>query len=81
VHGVVHDPIPYFETFPLPINGTLPVFVTSNDTTVVDDACNPLPDDTPDLSKFIVLVRRGTCTFVGFQPTALINVVSEGKLL
>ena len=64
VHGAAHDPIPYFDTFPLPINGTLPVFATSNDTAVVDDACDPLPDDTPDLSGFVVVVRRGTCTFV-----------------
>ncbi len=64
VHGVVHDPITYFDALPLPVNGTLPLFATSNDTTVVDDACDPLPDDTPDLSGFVVLVRRGTCTFV-----------------
>lgn len=52
------------QTFPLPVNGTLPLYVISNDTTIVDDACNPLPDSTPDLSAFVVLVRRGTCTFV-----------------
>ncbi|EIN11775.1 subtilisin-like protease [Punctularia strigosozonata HHB-11173 SS5] len=61
---VTHDPITYFATFPLPINDTRPVYATSNDTTVVDDACDPLPDSTPDLSKFIVVIRRGTCTFV-----------------
>lgn len=64
VHGVSHAPITYFDALPLPINGTLPIFATSNSTTVEDDACDPLPDDTPDLSKFIVIVRRGTCTFV-----------------
>ncbi|KAJ7130843.1 subtilisin-like protease [Mycena crocata] len=64
VEGVEHDPIVYYDTFPLPVNGTLPLFATSNDTTVVDDACNPLPASTPDLSGFVVLVRRGTCTFV-----------------
>ena len=64
VHGITHDPITYFETFPLPITTTLPIFVISTDTTVVDDACNPLPDSTPDLSGFVVIVRRGTCTFV-----------------
>ncbi|KAI0633256.1 subtilisin-like protease [Trametes polyzona] len=74
VHGVAHDPITYFETFPFPINGTLPIFATSNDTTVVDDACNPLPDDTPDLSSFVVIVRRGTCTFV----QKLTNVAAKG---
>ena len=64
VHGVTHDPITYFSAFPLPVPGTLPIFATSTDVTVVDDACNALPDDTPDLSGFVVLVRRGTCTFV-----------------
>ena len=64
VVGVAHDPIPYFSTFPFPITNTLPIFATSTDTTVVDDACNALPDSTPDLSNFLVIVRRGTCTFV-----------------
>ncbi|RPD78695.1 subtilisin-like protease [Lentinus tigrinus ALCF2SS1-7] len=74
VHGVAHDPIPYFDALPLPVNATLPVFATSNDTTVVDDACNPLPDDTPDLSGFVVVVRRGTCTFV----QKLTNIAAKG---
>ncbi|KAI0358577.1 subtilisin-like protease [Trametes cingulata] len=74
VHGVAHDPITYFSTFPLPVNGTLPIFATSNDTTIVDDACNPLPDDTPDLSSFVVIVRRGTCTFV----QKLTNIAAKG---
>lgn len=63
VGGVQHDPITYFATFPLPVEGTLPIFATSNSTTVVDDACNPLPDSTPDLSDKVVIIRRGTCTF------------------
>ncbi|KAJ6625831.1 subtilisin-like protease [Mycena sp. CBHHK59/15] len=74
VEGVTHDPIIYFNTFPLPVTTTMPLFATSNDTTVVDDACNPLPDSTPDLSGFVVLIRRGTCTFV----TKLTNVAAFG---
>ncbi|KAJ7898396.1 subtilisin-like protease [Mycena leptocephala] len=74
VAGVTHAPIVYFDTFPLPVNGTLPLYVVSNDTTVVDDACNPLPASTPDLSAFVVLVRRGTCTFV----TKLTNIAAFG---
>ncbi|PPR04383.1 hypothetical protein CVT26_004221 [Gymnopilus dilepis] len=74
IHGVQHDPITYFDTFPLPITQTLPIFATSNDTTIVDDACDPLPDDTPDLSKFLVVVRRGTCTFV----QKLTNIAAKG---
>lgn len=64
VHGVTHDPIVYVDILPLPVNGTLPLYVISNDTTVADDACNPLPDPTPDLSPFVVLVRRGGCPIV-----------------
>jgi hypothetical protein len=63
VNGAEHDPIPYFELFPFPITDALPIYATSNDTTVVDDACDPLPDTIPDLSGFLVIVRRGTCTF------------------
>ncbi|PPQ90634.1 hypothetical protein CVT25_006617 [Psilocybe cyanescens] len=74
VHGVDHPPITYFDTFPLPIPGNLPIFATSNDTTVVDDACNPLPASTPDLSKFLVIVRRGTCSFV----QKLTNIAAKG---
>ncbi|KAF9446345.1 subtilisin-like protease [Macrolepiota fuliginosa MF-IS2] len=63
VNGAQHDPITYFDTFPLPVTSELPIFATSNSTTVVDDACNPLPDTTPDLSDKLVIIRRGTCTF------------------
>ncbi|KAF9028989.1 subtilisin-like protease [Hymenopellis radicata] len=74
VGGVTHDPITYFETFPFPINGTLPIFATSNDTTVADDACAPLDDSVPDLSGFVVIVRRGTCTFV----QKISNIAAKG---
>ena len=53
---------------------TLPIFATSNDTTVVDDACDPLPDGTPDLSGFLTVIRRGTCTFV----QKLTNAAAKG---
>ncbi|KND86555.1 Minor extracellular protease vpr, partial [Tolypocladium ophioglossoides CBS 100239] len=43
---------------------TLGVYATSRDATVKDDACSPLPPGTPDLANKIVLVRRGSCTFV-----------------
>ncbi|KAI0088133.1 subtilisin-like protease [Irpex rosettiformis] len=74
VHGVTRAPITYFDALPLPVKATLPIFATSNSTTVEDDACNPLPDDTPDLSKFVVIVRRGTCTFV----QKLTNIAAKG---
>ncbi|KAF4621066.1 hypothetical protein D9613_000162 [Agrocybe pediades] len=74
VHGVTHDPITYYETFPLPVEGVLPVYATSKDTTVPDDACYPLPDDTPDLSSYVVVVRRGSCNFV----VKLMNIAAKG---
>jgi len=74
VGGVAHPPITYFATFPLPFKGAFPIFATSNDTKVVNDACNPLPTTTPDLSPFVVIVRRGSCTFV----QKLSNIAAKG---
>lgn len=45
-------------------NLSLPLYATSNDTATTTDACEALPSDTPDLSGHVVLIRRGTCTFV-----------------
>ncbi|KAG8903005.1 hypothetical protein FRB99_003838 [Tulasnella sp. 403] len=59
-----HAPIPYSSFTPLNIAGNLPIYAVSTDTSVADDACKALPDSTPDLSKFLVVVRRGSCTFV-----------------
>lgn len=28
-----------------------------------NDGCDPLPESTPDLSSYVVLIRRGSCTF------------------
>ncbi|PHH92819.1 hypothetical protein CDD83_4728 [Cordyceps sp. RAO-2017] len=44
-------------------NVTLPLYATSLDPAVADDACAPLPANTTDLSRRIVLIRRGSCTF------------------
>ncbi|KAK7742320.1 hypothetical protein SLS53_004465 [Cytospora paraplurivora] len=40
-------------------NVTLPLWSTSHNYSVQDDACCRLPANTPDLSKYIVLVRLG----------------------
>ncbi|PBK73461.1 subtilisin-like protease [Armillaria solidipes] len=74
VGGVEHDPITYYQTTPLPVLETRLIYVTSNDTTIIDDACDALPDDTPDLSPYVVVIRRGTCTFV----TKLANIADKG---
>ncbi|KAF9526569.1 peptidase [Crepidotus variabilis] len=64
VSGIEHDPIMYWATYELPKEGTLPIYTISNDTSIADDGCNPLSDKTPDLSQYVTIVRRGTCTFV-----------------
>ena len=49
--------------FSFNVSGPFPLFVTANtDAELLADACEPLSDDTPDLSQFVVLVNRGTCT-------------------
>ncbi|RKL10753.1 hypothetical protein BFJ70_g16498 [Fusarium oxysporum] len=45
-------------------NVTLPLWAPSLDTTITNDGCEPYPADTPDLSGYIVLVRRGSCPHV-----------------
>jgi subtilisin family serine protease len=57
--------IPYIsfqDPRPLSIPAGLPLYATSSDITVTDDACNPLPPSTPDLSNRLVIIRRGTCS-------------------
>ncbi|KAB5540553.1 peptidase S8/S53 domain-containing protein [Coniochaeta sp. 2T2.1] len=44
----------------IPWVGTYQVYATSRDSNVTDDACAPLPADTPDLGNYVVLVRLGT---------------------
>jgi hypothetical protein len=44
-------------------NGTYPLYLLSNSSTIVGEACQPLPATTPDLSRSMVLVRRGGCGF------------------
>ncbi|KAI5861047.1 subtilisin-like protein [Durotheca rogersii] len=42
------------------VNVTLPLWAVSNDTASETDACAALPDDTPDLSEKVVLLRMPT---------------------
>ncbi|CAE6497433.1 unnamed protein product [Rhizoctonia solani] len=55
--------VPYQSLQKLAIPNGLSIYATSQDPSVPDDACNPLPESTPDLSNYVVLIRRGTCTF------------------
>ncbi|KAH9906413.1 subtilisin-like protein [Xylariomycetidae sp. FL2044] len=68
-------------------NVTLPLWAPSYDITDPATACSAFPEDTPDLSGYIVLIRRGTCTFVekatyaadfGAQYVMFYNNVSPG---
>jgi hypothetical protein len=69
-----HAPIPYLSVTPLPVTGSLPIYATSKDITKVDDACNTLPSNTPNLANYLVVVRRGTCTL----KTKLDNITAKG---
>lgn len=66
-----HSPIPYYSLEPLDVSGSLPLYAISKDTTVEDDACSALPGSTPDLSKYVVLIRRGGCAFVDKAANAM----------
>ncbi|KAK7053264.1 hypothetical protein VNI00_003890 [Paramarasmius palmivorus] len=74
VEGAEHDPITYYSLASFPVQGSVPIFATSNDTTKKNDACDPLPEDTPNLEDYVVVIRRGTCPFV--QKAA--NAVAKG---
>ncbi|KAG6095501.1 hypothetical protein E4U30_002411 [Claviceps sp. LM220 group G6] len=39
----------------------LPAWASSLDPTIKNDSCAPFPTNTPDLSKFVVLIGRGIC--------------------
>ena len=69
-----NTPIQYFSAIPLDFKESLPVFAISKDTVPEDDACNELPGSIPDLSGFVVLIRRGTCAFT----SKLTNVAKKG---
>lgn len=55
-------------------NVSLPLWSVNYNTSDPANACEPLPDDTPDLSEYLVLIRRGSCTFV----QKVQNVVDKG---
>ncbi|KAG8985409.1 hypothetical protein FRB90_004733, partial [Tulasnella sp. 427] len=69
-----HSPITYYSVDPLAIPGSLPIYAISTDMTVSNDACSALPASTPDLSNYVVLIRRGGCSFV----TKAANVKAKG---
>ena len=53
----------YITPVPFNVSGPFSLFITATtDAELLVDACEPLLDDTPDLSQFVVLVNRGNCT-------------------
>ncbi|KAG9093623.1 hypothetical protein FS749_014083 [Ceratobasidium sp. UAMH 11750] len=56
--------ITYNSFLPLKVSGDLHIYATSSNITAVADACDPLPSTTPDLSNYVVLIRRGTCALI-----------------
>ncbi|KAG6170215.1 hypothetical protein E4U51_001028 [Claviceps purpurea] len=41
----------------------LPAWASSLDPAIKNDSCAPFPANTPDLSKYVILMRNGTCDF------------------
>ncbi|QRV81569.1 pyrolysin [Ceratobasidium sp. AG-Ba] len=68
--------IPYNAALPI-ANGTFRVYALSTNTSITDDGCHPLPSSTPDLSAFLVLIRRGGCDFTN----KLANAAAKGAKL
>ncbi|KAG9127742.1 hypothetical protein FRC07_010194 [Ceratobasidium sp. 392] len=55
--------IPYYSFLPANIPDGLKMYATSSDTSIANDACNPLPASTPNLADYVVVIRRGGCAF------------------
>lgn len=58
-HTIVPDSFGWLPGYPSFQNMSAPLWAISHNSSVEDDACSNLPDNTPDLSKYIVLVRLG----------------------
>ena len=56
---------------------TLPLWAVSNGTESVDDACQALPADAPDLSDKVVLVRKAEASGC-FPATQATNIAAMG---
>jgi hypothetical protein len=65
VNGVEEADFPYLSATAAGDFGTtnLPLYAITLDTTITSNACSALDPSTPGLSSYVVLVRRGSCTF------------------
>jgi len=50
------------------------MYAITLDPAVIGDGCSALPTATPDLSPYVVLIRRGVCTF----DTKIANAQASG---
>ncbi|KAG9098284.1 hypothetical protein FS749_004226 [Ceratobasidium sp. UAMH 11750] len=57
----------YNSFLPLNISGDRRIYAISSNTTALADACDPLPSTTPNLSEYLVLVRRASACYFGLQ--------------
>ncbi|BGP32519.1 hypothetical protein JCM10296v2_004300 [Rhodotorula toruloides] len=71
---IKRDPVPYISPTPFNLPNNYLLYFTSADTSVTNDACDPLPSTTPDLANRVVVVQRGTCGFTVKQQ----NVAAAG---
>ncbi|CAE6450001.1 unnamed protein product [Rhizoctonia solani] len=53
--------IPYFLGTPLTNATNLPLYATSSNVSIANDACAALPSTTPNLANSVVIIRRGGC--------------------
>jgi hypothetical protein len=76
VNGVEEGDFPYVSASAAGDFGNvnLPLYAITRSTTITNDACSALDPSTPDLSGFVVLIRRGSCTFA----SKIANVAAFG---
>ncbi|CAE6444590.1 unnamed protein product [Rhizoctonia solani] len=53
--------IPYYSATPLANATNLPLYATSSNVAITNDACTALPSTTPSLANSVVVIRRGGC--------------------
>ncbi|CAI6089470.1 unnamed protein product [Clonostachys chloroleuca] len=73
VDGKTNDLL-YSVTYRTPLEGSLPLWAPALHSNATTDACETLPEDIPDLSQYMILVRAGGCAY-GQQST---NLLAKG---
>lgn len=63
VNGTKDEPFVFTPVQPSWADVTLPLWSVGFNSSDIANGCEAYPDDTPNLAGYIVLIRRGTCTF------------------